>query len=75
MLINNGMITYGPDTVPDYSVGTRATYVCDEGFNLVGNMVRDCQSDGTFSGTDPICSMIRKHSCVFHRFWECTILN
>ena len=61
-LIPNGMITYAPDTVPDYSVGTMATYVCDEGFNLVGNMVRECLSDGTFSGIDPVCSMIRKCS-------------
>ena len=54
--IANGMITYGPDTVPDYSVGTIATYMCDDGFNLGENMVRVCQSDGTFSGTDPVCT-------------------
>ena len=54
------MITYAPDTTPDYSVGTIATYVCDEGFSLVGAMTRVCQSDGTFSGTDPVCSLIRE---------------
>ena len=58
------MITYGPDTFPDYSVGTMATYMCEDGYNLVGNMVRVCQSDGTFSGTDPVCGMDRKHSHV-----------
>ena len=54
------MITYAPDTTPDYSVGTIATYVCDDGFNLVGDMTRVCQSDSTFSGTDPVCSEIRE---------------
>ena len=67
------MITYGPDTVPDYSVGTRATYVCDEGFNFVGNMVRECLSDGTFSGTDPVCPMIRKCGYVTAS-WNATVI-
>ena len=32
-----------------------ATYACDTGFNLVGLVRRVCQSDGTWSGSDPTC--------------------
>ena len=59
--ITNGVITYNmPAPRP---VDTTATYVCEEGFALVGNSVRNCQEDKTFSGEDPFCSMIRKCVC------------
>ena len=32
-----------------------ATYSCDTGFNLVGMPQRVCQSDGTWSGSEPTC--------------------
>ena len=32
-----------------------ATYNCDTGYGLVGNMTRTCQADGTWSGSEPIC--------------------
>ena len=32
-----------------------ATYACETGFNLVGMSERVCQSDGTWSGSDPTC--------------------
>ena len=32
-----------------------ATYACETGFNLVGMSVRVCQSNGTWSGSDPTC--------------------
>ena len=59
-VIANGMIAYGPDTTPDYDVGTVATYVCDKGFNLFGAMTRVCQSDRTFSDSPPVCTQRRK---------------
>ena len=31
------------------------TYACETGFNLVGMSERVCQSNGTWSGSDPTC--------------------
>ncbi|XP_064387511.1 uncharacterized protein LOC135335851 isoform X2 [Halichondria panicea] len=56
--IANGMISYLPDNTSDYDVGTTAIYLCDDGFFLSGDITRDCQSDGIFSGMEPVCSMI-----------------
>ena len=36
---------------------TSATYVCASGYNLNGNTVRLCNSDGTWSLMEPTCSM------------------
>ncbi|XP_064387502.1 uncharacterized protein LOC135335845 isoform X3 [Halichondria panicea] len=55
--IANGMISYLPDNTSDYDVGTMAIYVCEDGFTLSRDETRDCQSDGTFSGMEPVCSM------------------
>ena len=62
--IDNGFITYSPDTVADFDQGTVATYTCNQGFNLQGERERMCQIDGTFSGTAPICTTIREYTCV-----------
>ena len=55
----NGFITYAPDDVADFDIGTVATYECDPGFILVGVMTRDCveAADGTgvFNGVAPVC--------------------
>lgn len=32
-----------------------AIYSCDEGFELMGPMVRNCQRDGNWSGSEPTC--------------------
>lgn len=37
------------------TVGSQATYDCNEGFNLEGNETRTCQSDGMWSGNEPTC--------------------
>ena len=61
--IDNGGITYDPvssDPVTlDY--GTTATYSCNDGFFLEGNVMRNCGGDGTsldgvWDGVVPICS-------------------
>ena len=63
--IVNGDITYAPDMVPNYELGTVATYSCDAGFvldfSLGGTMTRTCVDDGDndaeglFDGQAPIC--------------------
>lgn len=35
--------------------GVIANYTCDTGFRLVGDVGRVCQSDGLWSGMNPIC--------------------
>ena len=55
------MIVYAPDsTGPEYDQGTVATYICDEGFELVGDETRTCEDVGAgvigeFSGAAPTC--------------------
>ena len=35
--------------------GSHASYTCDEGFTLQGDMERECDSSGTWTGVAPIC--------------------
>ena len=63
--IANGDITHAPDMVPNYELGTVATYSCDAGFvldfSLGGTMTRTCVDDGDndaegiFDGQAPAC--------------------
>ena len=32
-----------------------ATYSCDDGHNLMGGINRECQADGSWTGSDPTC--------------------
>ena len=68
--ISNGMISYSPDVIPDYDLGTEATYTCEAGFYLEGNEVRVCMDDdgmdaiGVWSGREESC--VRKlHSVLY----------
>ena len=40
---------------PGNSVGTVASYACNDGFQLIGDKTRTCEEDGEWSGTDPTC--------------------
>ncbi len=63
--VTNGMITYAPDTIPNYDLGTVATYACNEGFRLDitqgGSETRTCIDDlngdavGVFTNLPPRC--------------------
>ena len=46
----NGMVTW-----TSFTTGGVATYECDRGFVLVGQVTRTCQSDSEWSGVPPIC--------------------
>ncbi len=54
--IPNGNITYGPDMMADYDVGTVATHTCNDGFMLgAGSETRECLLGGIWSGFTPVC--------------------
>ena len=46
----NGAVTW-----PSLTVGSIATYTCDDGFELEGSMTRTCESSAMWSGDEPIC--------------------
>ena len=56
-----GTITYSPDTIADFDLGTSATHECNDGFILRGNVIRVCEEGapgstvGIWSGTPPVC--------------------
>ena len=62
--IENGFLTYAVDNVPNYELGTTATYACNEDYFLdlsVGVRVKTCVDDdgmdafGVFSDQAPSC--------------------
>lgn len=48
---DNGYVTYHPDNY----FGGELIYECNPGFVLVGNRVRNCEGDGWWSGSSPVC--------------------
>ena len=53
----NGGVTLNTQT---FGVGTTATYSCDPGYVLVGEITRTCEdthsgATGTWNGTEPLC--------------------
>ncbi len=56
--LENGVITYSPDTTAPYSVGTNAVYECNSRFRLIGNPMRVCREDGEFDQEPPTCAII-----------------
>ena len=56
----NGGITYNGGIADSRSIYTAATFTCDNGYTLTGGSFRQCQNDGTWSGTAPTCQ------CEFH---------
>ena len=47
---NNGQVSLNGTTL-----GSIATYTCDPGHSLIGDMERICQENGTWSGNEPTC--------------------
>ena len=46
----NGTVAGGQTTYPN-----KLSYSCDEGFELVGSSVRQCEADGNWNGLQPTC--------------------
>ena len=45
--------------------GSIATYMCNAGFDLIGNAQRMCQASGDWSGDEPVCqSQCKTNMCV-----------
>ena len=57
-VVNCGQLqapTNGIVRVSGSTEGSTATYSCISGYSLVGNILRQCQSNGEWSGTQPFC--------------------
>ena len=50
----------GQVSITDNTVGGRATYTCNSGYDLVGIEIRFCQNDGSWSGDAPVCEQQSK---------------
>lgn len=50
--IANGYVTVNPS---NRSVGSVATYGCNNNHSLNGNKMRTCQQHGSWTGTEPLC--------------------
>ena len=37
------------------------SYKCDEGYSLIGSSKRVCQSNGNWSGEEPVCATVHQH--------------
>ncbi len=53
---SNGFVSLTTTTL-----GSTASYDCNNGFSLEGVRSRECQADGTWSGDEPSCRS--KHGC------------
>ena len=51
--VNGGVITTGKGV--GNTVGDTATYYCDYGYALIGDITIRCQLNGKWSGSPPIC--------------------
>ena len=50
--VDNAMVTGN-----DYTYEGQLTYTCNIGYTVTtGDLVRECQADGTWSGDPPVCS-------------------
>ena len=47
-------------------VGSTAKYFCNIGFDLVGDNIRKCRSNGQWSGEEPVCK--RKYKFIFYTY-------
>jgi len=53
-----GNLENGDASSTTYTYGSRITYTCKTGYNLVGDAVRMCMDDGRWTGSMPVCQEI-----------------
>ena len=51
------------DTPQGTTFNQVATYTCNSGYELVGNMTRTCQADGMWSESEPFCGKFIAMKC------------
>ena len=53
---SNGMIScsLGDDRVPSYE--DTCSFTCNTGYKLIGSETKTCQSNGSWSGTNVVCT-------------------
>ena len=59
----------GQVNVEGNAFGSQANYSCSEGYVLNGNSTHMCQSDGQWSGSEPLCEgqiLLCVYVCVHH---------
>ena len=53
------LVAHGQVIVSGENYGSRATYTCDFGYRLIGTDKRKCLSDGSWSGSNPYCLLVK----------------
>lgn len=59
------------------SAGQKATYSCNHGYHVVGNVTRTCLENGTWDGNEPTCQITSENflrGFKFYMFWSRLIL-
>ena len=62
----NGRLDITPSTTAPG--GFMARYFCDAGHNREGDVTRECQEDGSWTGSDPTCErkLNASAACMYH---------
>ncbi len=66
--LNNGIVSYYNDST--LGLDTVATYICNTGYNLNGETTRTCGSDGSWSGSAPVCQRKWNGFCTANSYTE-----
>ena len=70
---DNGIIicSLGDNGAPSY--GDTCSFTCNAGYELTSSDIRTCQSDGSWSGSDVVCSkgklnnyMVASKMCIYY---------
>ena len=68
LLVDCGTLTRPANGHVSHTAGTTfgqtATYICDRGYNLVGDSTRTCQATGVWSGSEPTCERMLLPTCM-----------